>query len=421
MSSESGILSHPFSQFVYYSVLCTIPFYYWRQITPVVPLDWYITLVLVAILGIYLMSGKHMPPLFSNNLNKWFLLFFFVNVMSSLISPYPADAWDGLVVLIQVYVFVFINLSFITEKGLFGKLPLILAMATGLNGAIAGLDYFLGINPFYESEYTRAAYGLTTGANNLSLMSVFVIPPMVQKILNARSPMAFFFYLGLVLCNVMGLISSESRGGFLIFFVMGILLLISNRHRFHPRLFGLAVSGVGVMMLVGVAAIPDTYVSRQKTLLSDRPDVSFQRRAAYIRVALRSFSDNPILGTGTNSFPQVWLASPETMFFELQERGAHNTYLDILVGVGILGLLTFFGLLFRIFRDFLTAINNYDLLGNELKRDMTSAYLVSFLTVCAYCLLKTLVDHKFFILIMSISQVVFFLSQQEMEDAYGRD
>ncbi|MEH0019287.1 MAG: O-antigen ligase family protein [Desulfobacter sp.] len=419
MSSDSGILSGPLSQFFYYSVLCTIPFYFWRQFTPVIPLDWYLTLVLVGILFVYLATEKCMPPLFSNNLNRWFLLFFFVNVISSLLSSYHAVAFDGLVVLIQVYIFVFINLSFLTEKGIFGILPVVLAAAAGVNGLIAGMDYFLDFNPFYESEFTRAAYGLTTGANNLSLMSVFVIPPMVNKVLNAERPVLFFFYMSLIMANIIGLVSSESRGGFLIFFVMAVMVLVSNRHRFRPRFLGLAISGFALMVLVIASAIPDAYFSRQKTILSDRPDVSFQRRAAYIRVGMDAFYKNPILGSGTSTFPQIWLESRETLFFKIQERGAHNTYLDILVGAGLLGLFVFFGLLSRVARDFITAIRNYDLVQDIEKRDMTQAYLVSFLTVAAYCLLKTLVDHKFFILAISVSQVVYFLSEKAKESVYG--
>jgi O-antigen ligase len=378
MSSDTGILRHPLSQLFYYSVLCTIPFYYWRQITPVIPLDWYITLVLLTILAIYFVMEKRFPPLWSNNLNRWFFLYFLVNFIAALVSPYQADSFDGLVVLAQVYVFILINLAFLTEKGVFETLPVVIGTACGLNGLIAGMDYFLGFNPFYESEFTRAAYGITTGANNLSLMSVFVIPPMVHKLFNAASPPRLFFYLFLILANISGLVSSESRGGFLIFFVMTIMVLIANRHRFQPRFLGLAISGVGIMILVLATAIPDQYFSRQQTIFSDTPDVSFQRRAAYIRVAMDSFSNNPILGTGPNSFPQVWLDSRETLYFQISERGAHNTYLDTLVGSGLIGLLVFFGLLFRIFKDFMTAINNYDLTGDDFKKEMATAYLTSF-------------------------------------------
>ncbi|MBU3950557.1 MAG: O-antigen ligase family protein [Proteobacteria bacterium] len=219
--------------------------------------------------------------------------------------------------------------------------------------------------------------------------------------------------------NIAGLISSESRGGFLIFFVMAIMVLYINRTRFQPRFFGLAISIIGLCMLLVATAIPDAYFKRQQSLLSEEQDTSIQRRTAYIKVGIQSFFDHPLLGTGTFTFPQVWLDSRETLFFKMAERGAHNTYLDTLVGMGIIGLMIFLGLLSRIFRDFITAIQNFDLVNDLDMKDMASAYLVSFLTVLAYCLLKTLIDHKFFILSISISQVLYFISKNKKDRLYG--
>ncbi|MBA3009089.1 MAG: O-antigen ligase family protein [Desulfobacula sp.] len=418
MSSDSTILTRPLSQFFYYSVLCTIPFYYWRQVTPFLPVDWYITAILGLIVIIYMVNQKDMPALFSNNLNKWFLFFFFVNIVSTIFSPYQSEAVSGLVILVQVYIFIFINLTFLTEKGLVNILPYVLAASVGFNSIIASLDYFFGVELFYVSESARS-YGVTTGANNLSLMSVFVIPLLFNKLLTAKSPLGFFGSLFLILINIAGLISSESRGGFLIFFVMAIMVLYINRTRFQPRFFGLAISIIGLCMLLVATAIPDAYFKRQQSLLSEEQDTSIQRRTAYIKVGIQSFFDHPLLGTGTFTFPQVWLDSRETLFFKMAERGAHNTYLDTLVGMGIIGLMIFLGLLSRIFRDFITAIQNFDLVNDLDMKDMASAYLVSFLTVLAYCLLKTLIDHKFFILSISISQVLYFISKNKKDRLYG--
>lgn len=418
MSSDSTIFTHPLSQFFYYSVLCTIPFYYWRQITPFLPVDWYITGILGIVVFIYLVNQKHMPALFFNNLNKWFLFFFFINIVSTFFSPYQSASVSGLIILVQVYVFIFLNLTFLTEKGLVNILPFVLAASVGFNGLIASLDYFLGIKLFYVSESARS-YGVTTGANNLSLMSVFVLPLLMNKLLNAKSPVGFFGSLLLILLNIAGLISSESRGGFLIFFVMTTMVLYINRNRFQPRFFGLAISIIGLCMLLVATAIPDAYFKRQQSLLSTEQDTSIQRRTAYIKVGIESFLNHPILGTGTFTFPQVWLDSRETMFFKMTERGAHNTYLDTLVGMGLIGLFVFLCILVRVFRDFITAIQNFDLVNDHVMKEMASAYMVSFLTVLAYCLLKTLIDHKFFILSVSISQVLYFISKNKKERLYG--
>lgn len=426
MSSESTILAHPVSQFFYYAVLSTIPYYYWRQSTPVIPADWYLTIVLVLIVLLYLVSRKNLPPMVFNNLNSWLLLFLFVNIISNLMSPYQGDAFSGMVVLGQIYVFIFLNLVFLTEKGLSTTLPLVLGLSVGFNGLIAGLEYFFGIRLFTVGDVATGyevvagkSYGVSIGANNVALMSIFVIPPMVYKIFHAQSPTRLLGWLALILLNITGLISSESRAGFLIFLITLIMVLFANKDRFQPRFLGLAISFVGLCFLLVATAIPDSYFARQQTLLAEEPDVSLQRRQAYIRVGLESFFDRPILGTGTFTFPTVWVNSTEARFFKMTERGAHNTYLDTLVGVGIIGLLVLFGLFFRVFRDFLTAIKNFDLIRDDHMKELTKAYLISFLAVVFYCLFKTLLDHKFLILILSISQVIFFISEKKKEQQYG--
>ncbi|MCG8634087.1 MAG: O-antigen ligase family protein [Desulfobacterales bacterium] len=419
MSSDSSILTHPLSQFFYYAVLATIPFYYWRQMTPVIPLDWYIAIILGFIMVVFLMTERQLPRFYANNLNRWLLIFMFVNIMSSLFSPYPEAAADGLIVLVQVYLFIFINLAFLTKKGLLDRLPYLLAICVGLNGLIAGGEYFFGISLFEESRLGKSV-GVTLGANNASLMSLFVLPLIVHKFLRAKGPGEFFFCLFLIFANISGLVSSESRGGFLIFFIMSVMIIFINRSRFQPRFFGLAISFIGLMMLAVTFAVPDSYYKRQKSLLAVNQDASLRRRTAYIGVGIDSFYEHPLLGTGTFTFPQVWLDSRATLFFKLEDRGAHNTYLDALVGVGFIGLMVFLGLLARVFRDFISAMRNFELVKDFEMHEMANAYFVSFLTLLVYCFIKTLVDHKFFILILAISQVLYLLSEKQKDRLYGQ-
>lgn len=422
MSSENSILTHPVSQFFYYAVLSTIPYYYWRQVTPFIPVDWYLALITSAIVFIYLIISKELPPFFFNNLNKWLLLFLLVNVLATFLSPFQEDAFSGMIVLFQIYFFIYLNLVFLTENGLKNILPLVLGVSVGFNGLIAGLEYFMGIQFFMVGEPGGGrVYGLTSGANNMAVWSIMAIPPLIHKLMNATSPGRFLGWLSLTIFSIMGLISSESRAGFLVFLIMLMMVVYMNRHLFQPRFLGLVISGIGMFFLMVAVAIPDEYFERQKTLLAEdqNQDTALQRRQAYIRVGLASFFEHPVLGTGTFTFPQIWVNSIESRFFKMTERGAHNTYLDIMVGLGIVGLLVLLGLFFRIFKDFMDALSNFEMTGDESMRGITQAYLVSFLCLVVYCLFKTMLDNKMFILLMSISQVVYILSSEKKEQVHG--
>jgi putative inorganic carbon (hco3(-)) transporter len=421
MSSDTSILTHPLSQTIYYLLLSTIPFYYWRQAFPGIPFDWLLAIILFIIIFVHMVSTKRLPDIFFNNLNIWFSLFFLVNIVSSLFSEFRDHALTELLVIFQAYLYVVINLFFLNEEGISNKLPLVLGLSIGLNSLIASLGYFFGMEYMNTWDGVVLTTGVTRGANTLALMCVFVIPLLVHKMLKARSTGAFFLYAGLVFINICGIISSESRGGFLHLIIVTMLILFFNRHLFQPRFLGIAISLLAFGVVIVGTAIPDDYFERQKTLVAEEKDNSLRRRAAYIRVGMRSFVENPFIGTGTGTFPKIWVESNETLYFKMEERPSHNVYLQVLVESGLIGLLLFLGMLSQAFRDILHSLRRFDLNGNERLKAMGNAYMISFLVICSYGLIKNLLDFKLFILILSVSQIIYLISQKNQKVFYELD
>ncbi|OGR11155.1 MAG: hypothetical protein A2097_04045 [Desulfobacula sp. GWF2_41_7] len=421
MSSDESILTHPLSRLIYYLLLSTIPFYYWRQAFPVVPFDWFLAFILMIIILIHLVITKRLPEAFFNNLNIWFILFFLINLISSLFSEYRDFALSELFVLFQGYVFIIINLFFLDRKSLAGGLPMALGLSIGLNSLIASLGYFFGMTYMNTWEGHFRTLGVTLGSNTLSLMCVFIIPILVYAMINAKSAGSFFSYMFLVFINVCGLVSSESRGGFLHLLIISMMMVFFNRQRFQPRFFGIAISFLAFAVLVVGVAIPDSYFERQKTLLSEEQDTSFRRRAAYIKVGLDSFMENPIFGKGTGTFPKIWVKSKEVLYFKITERPTHNTYLDVLVSTGIIGLLIFLGLMFQVFKDISRSIQLFDIMGDDEYKTISISYMLAFLITCSYGLIKNLLDFKLFILVISLSQVIYLLSMREKGKSYELD
>jgi O-antigen ligase len=422
MSSDTSILTHPLSQAIYYLLLSTIPFYQWRQAFPGIPFDWVVAIVLLIIIFIHLVSTKRLPEIFFNNLNIWFALFFLVNIISSLFSEFRDTSLVALLVLVQAYGFVVINLFFLNEKVIVHRLPLVLGLSIGLNSLIASLGYFFGMEFLNTYDDMFFTIGATSGANALSIMCVFVIPISVYAMANAESPGGFFLHAGLIFINVCGIISSESRGGFLHLFIVLILLLVVNRHRFQPKFLGITISFLALGIFVFVTAIPDEYFQRQKTLLAEpeEQDTSLRRRAAYLRVGLRSFMEHPILGAGTGSFPKIWVQSRETLYFGMEERPSHNVYIQILVDTGLIGILLYFGLLSQVFKDLNKSTNRFDTNGDALLKSIGLTYTICFIVICSYGLIRNTIDDKLFILSLSVSQVLFFISNQK-DGSYDLD
>ena len=193
-------------------------------------------------------------------------------------------------------------------------------------------------------------------ANTMALLCVFAIPVMVYWAVHARTAGSRMAGLLLALLLIFGVVSTLSRAGFLILIVVLTLTLLQYRKYFKLKSLGLivAISGFGLLSLVML--IPEEFFERQATLVSDNSqDKSLDRRSSYVKVAIDAIEDRPLIGWGTDVFKKVWVRSEETRWFKMEERPAHNTYLEVAVGSGFTGLIIFLLLMAQTYFNFHSA------------------------------------------------------------------
>lgn len=416
-SAESSGLSHPILQFLYYATIFTIPFYRWRHISeasPLLKVDWLLVMALGILVIPYLLSRKSLPESFKSNLWPWYGLFFSVNLISSLLSPYPAGAVEGLRILLLDFLFISINLIMVDFRGYKKIMPAVLISSVCLNSFLATLGYFGGI------EYFRVGsrgIGGTIGANNAALMGIFVLPLIFHWLSLPSSLFRKLLVIGLLAIDVLGVVSTESRGGFLNMVVILGLIVFQYRNRFHPRYLGILVVFLGVIFLAAVMTIPKPYVQRIESITKGtRADVSTQRRGRYLAVGWHSFLENPILGSGTQTFSKIWVHSEESLRFERVERGLHNTYMEVLVGSGLVGLGLFVLLLVQALKNYNKAISLFQLKGESKMVSLTRAYRLAFVSVLLYFFFKSGINHKMFLLALPMSQIALDLARTSTEN-----
>jgi len=157
----------------------------------------------------------------------------------------------------------------------------------------------------------------------------------------------------LALLAVIGIFISGSRGPFLSLLVgLGIFALIyffitKNR---KIQLSLLAVTLVGILLVLGGIFLPSNVLVREIPIINNLSDIqnldnSLGNRVLVAQIALESFKEKPF-GWGFNNFSTAFNIHYQAEFLR---RGwgdtffdsSHNYYLDILVGVGILGLISF--------------------------------------------------------------------------------
>ena len=108
-------------------------------------------------------------------------------------------------------------------------------------------------------------------------------------------------------------------------------------------------SAIGVALLA-VAANVDSLTSFQREGTSEDTRSSAASRASFAYVSWRMFQDRPLLGFGFGQFPTAKLPYLDDRSTSLNLEGIrpyahHNTYLSLLVELGLIGFLLFMTLL----------------------------------------------------------------------------
>jgi O-antigen ligase len=95
-------------------------------------------------------------------------------------------------------------------------------------------------------------------------------------------------------------------------------------------------------------------------LAASSRDASTQRRLSYQVLGMRTFVDQPLTGVGLGGFGIAYDRSEFRWLSEQNRNGtrsrvAHNMFLEVLVGTGLLGTLPLFGVFYLTCRDYVRA------------------------------------------------------------------
>ena len=413
--SRYKALDSPIVQFLFYATVFWIPFYRWRHLSQrfeFLKVDWLLVMAIAAILVPCFVIEKGIPDRLKTNLGPLYLLFLAANIIASALSPYPDVARSGIQTLIIGYMFIALAQLVVNKKGYVHIYPVVLCSCITLSAFLAILGFYLQIDILTLGVTTGTAetalrgVGGSIGANNSALMYIFILPILVHWCYHGRNRLSKTIAVAQMFIVVMGIVSTLSRGGFLMLLLIGSLILWEQRHRFHPRYVGLVLAAVGVLVMIAVVVVPDTFIQRQQTLAQGtEADMAMSRRAAYLVVGWQSFAEKPFFGKGTDTFRYVWHDSLMSGYYKREYRYAHNTYVEVLVGSGIIGLALFLGILARALWNYVEAEHWARKAGAVKLASLCNAYRISFICIATYLLILSSIEHKLLLLALAFSQI----------------
>ena len=254
---------------------------------------------------------------------------------------------------------------------------------TGANVLILAITFvsFLGVihtltgsNQTFWGLAQQSAFGQTDSSGELRFggpiaeanvwgqVLVSIMPFAIYCFFRAKTLISKTAYASSAILILLCVLFTQSRGAFLAFAAVLILIILEMRIR-GPIIVALTVMGIAFLFLV-----PSKYTERIRTLniffgtsqeSSFSQDESIEGRREKMLTGLAMFSDNPILGVGfANYSDNYWNyagslgleASARNLTSERAQREPHSLYVEILAETGLLGImafLLFFGLIIR--------------------------------------------------------------------------
>ena len=212
--------------------------------------------------------------------------------------------------------------------------------------------------------------------------------------------------------------STFSRSGFLTMAVSFVLLMHHYRKYLRPKILGLFILLGFCGFMLTIFTVPENFWHRQLSLLSWE-DGSLNRRYSYLIVGGDAIVKNPILGAGPGTFKNIYGESEISRKHSYRQadraRRAHNTYLEVLVGTGILGFLLFMALNIRAVQNFRVAERMFLARGDMELANLAASQRIGFLTLMLFLLTFSEPYHKFMLLSLVLSQgaIYFALTQTE--------
>lgn len=344
----------------------------------------------------------------------WFpiALFCFFNVLSALLSAHSLTVADNLRMLAVAVTTFALTLFFVDQKGFRTSLPEVLIWSILINYTLFMLVYLfnlpltIGGEPLFPVRSSEPSYDLQ---GVTSSYFVFLLPLLVHRVFFSSSVVKKNLYAGLTLLAISGMVFFGSRAVAVTFVAVAAMLFVQYLRHIKPKLVGFFLAFVCVATAMTIAFVPASYWSRIASVVEKETDPSIGRRVSYLQVSWDAFKKRPLLGAGPGVFPEIYSQTLQAAQFarapEDLRRKAHNTYLEIVVGTGLVGLAAFLGIVAGALRNFRRAFRLFRERGRYEDQLLVGAYQTMFVAQLIFILFVTRPHDKLIWILLAMSQV----------------
>jgi O-antigen ligase len=276
---------------------------------------------------------------------RWFLAFFAAMVLSIPLAFWRGNAANSCISFLEVVVYVLFAAALITTENRMRWFIFTGVLLVDWMGGMALWNYMHG--EFQVRMEIDRAIGITSSAGDpdtLAATLLFSIPLCLA--LMARSNPRWMRLVGLasVGVHVLTILDTGSRAiaAGVCFLVLLLLFRKPKNLLFIPVL-------VVLCPLIWMV-IPPQYKARYQTMAHLSDDASYQNRLLSWQGGIKMFEHNPITGIGAGDYTDANGAKYWPGLGQKHYLNAHSLYFKLLGELGLVGIVTFGGFLFCLFR-----------------------------------------------------------------------
>ena len=314
------------------------------------------------------------------------LLYIAITAVSTVVNAgLGPEGFDSVVDSVKDFIIIFIVVQLATEETAWKNSQWIL-IACGV-GLSLMTWYQFGTGNYDFDFYGLATSRLDSVQDDFSVFVDFVRvggpvgdPNYYAQILLMVMPLAIYRFLtdssstrrfaaGMALIIIGGaIIFTYSRATLLVLIVIVGLIMFERRIQFYKVFLG----GALILALV-YPLLPSSFTARMLTIVgldtssAEQEDVSAQGRLSEALVAIQMFQEYPIFGIGFSQYERNYQSYSVFIGLDqrLEERQAHNIYLEVAAETGIIGVLGFAIMLFFIYRAAIDTRRALKAMGRE--------------------------------------------------------
>lgn len=302
---------------------------------------------------------------------KLILAFGGAMALSTVVSYWPGGSfWITVDFLKEIVVFVLIINIALSVHAL-GRLIDVMIFSNGILSLFAVKDYLTG-KVSEEGRIQGVVSGIFDDPNDLALSLVTMVPLIYWKIQTQATRRGRLLFTALMVVVVGGVVATQSRGGFIALLGIALMIVKESRKKMVAVLLG-AIIAIGVLVVT-----PRGAFDRFSTITDYHNEETAQIRLHMWAAGLRMFADHPVLGVGAGMFAVAYgQAYRDPGFAYNTWWTAHNSVIQVVAELGLLGFLLWTGLLVSGFSSLRTARRRISLSDLENRAKTQLLWMIS--------------------------------------------